>query len=98
MSEGTAAFRWVVTGRVQGVWYRDFTRREARALGLRGWVRNLPDGSVEARVVGDRETVARLKERLYEGPPLSRVEAIAEETLEPAAADGDVGAGFEVRY
>ena len=92
------AVRWLITGRVQGVWYRDFTRREARALGLGGWVRNLPDGSVEARVAGDRQAVARLKERLAEGPPLARVEAIAEEVLEDAAAPDDAGTGFEVRY
>ncbi len=92
------ALRWVITGRVQGVWYRDFTRREARALGLRGWVRNLPDGSVEARVLGQRGAIARLKRRLHEGPPRARVEAIAEEILEPAAVESDAGAGFEVRY
>ena len=98
MSDDAAAVRWVVSGRVQGVWFRDFTRREASALGLRGWVRNLPDGSVEARVVGERSAVAELKKRLREGPPLARVDRIAEEVLDPAAA-GDVGAGeFEVRY
>ena len=97
MSEDTEAVRWVVTGRVQGVWFRDFTRREAHALGLRGWVRNLADGSVEAWVVGERGSVAKLKQRLREGPPLARVDGIAEEALEPAAVT-DVARDFEVRY
>ena len=97
MRQDTEALRWVITGRVQGVWYRDFTRREARSLGLRGWVKNLPDGSVEARVAGPRGKLDELKERLYEGPPLGRVDGIAEEVLEPAAA-AELGPGFEVRY
>ena len=65
-----------VSGLVQGVYFRDFTRSSASALGLTGWVRNLPDGRVEAVVEGEREEVDLLVERLWVGPPASRVDDI----------------------
>ncbi len=92
---GDRAWRWNVTGRVQGVSYRFFTRDEASRLGLAGWVKNLPDGSVEVRVRGPAGKVETLRRRLYEGPPLARVEAISEEELdagEPLPED------FEIRF
>jgi acylphosphatase len=73
------ARRAIVTGRVQGVGYRFFAERAARELGVRGWVRNLPDGSVEAVAEGEDEAIARFLERLRRGPLGSRVEALAEE-------------------
>lgn len=66
--------RLAITGRVQGVGYRDWLVREARALGLAGWVRNRADGSVEA-VVGDG--AGALVERAWTGPPLARVDGVA---------------------
>ena len=67
-----------VTGRVQGVGFRWWTRRAAESLGLRGSVRNLPDGSVEVQVAGPRDAVARLEESLHRGPPASRVDRVDE--------------------
>jgi acylphosphatase len=68
----------VVHGRVQGVGYRWFVRNEARALGLVGRVRNLPDGTVEVAAAGPDEALAALRARLREGPPGARVEALDE--------------------
>ena len=84
-----AAYR--VRGKVQGVGFRWWTRSRARGLGLAGTVRNCPDGSVEVRVRGPEETVARLREQLAEGPPGSRVERVEEIPAEPF--DGD---SFEI--
>ena len=63
-----------VTGRVQGVWFRASTQAEAQALGLAGWVRNLPDGRVEAVAEGPRPLVERLVAYCHEGPRLARVD------------------------
>lgn len=68
-----------ISGRVQGVFYRDHTRRWASSMGLSGWVRNLPDGRVEALVEGEKENIQNLEKRLREGPPLSRVETVQTE-------------------
>jgi acylphosphatase len=67
------ARRAVVAGRVQGVGFRFFAERTARELGVRGWVRNLPDGRVESLAEGEEETVSRYLSRLREGPAMSRV-------------------------
>lgn len=65
-----------VRGRVQGVFFRDHTRRWALSLGLTGWVRNRDDGRVEVMVEGDQEAIESLITRLEEGPPFSRVEDV----------------------
>jgi len=65
-----------ITGRVQGVFFRVWTRDTARELGLGGNVRNLPDGSVEAHVVGPVGLVETIEARFWEGPPGSRVEGV----------------------
>lgn len=65
-----------VTGRVQGVFFRASTAERARELGLRGYARNLPDGSVEVLAGGSAAAVAALLEWLRHGPPLARVEAV----------------------
>lgn len=62
-----------VEGRVQGVFFRDSTRREAQNLGLTGWVRNMPDGTVETVLQGEEENVHRMKNWLKEGSPRSIV-------------------------
>ena len=59
----------IVHGRVQGVYYRDWTVQTARSLGLTGWVRNLPDGTVEAHVEGPREAVEQMMTAMRDGPP-----------------------------
>lgn len=66
----------IIRGRVQGVGYRAFVADEAAALGLRGWVRNRRDGSVEAVFSGPAEDVANMVARCRRGPRLARVEAI----------------------
>ncbi|MCC5987456.1 MAG: acylphosphatase [Pararhodobacter sp.] len=65
-----------VTGRVQGVWFRAWTREQAQALGVSGWVRNRPDGSVEALVAGPAEAVEALVAALHEGPPPAKVKNV----------------------
>ena len=65
---GKRSVRLRITGRVQGVGYRAWAMRPRRALGLRGWVRNRADGSVEALVIGDEAAVARMVEACREGP------------------------------
>jgi acylphosphatase len=65
-----------VSGLVQGVFFRDHTRRWADSLGVKGWVRNLPDGRVEAVLEGEKNNVEALLQRIEEGPPYARVEKI----------------------
>jgi len=65
--------RYLVTGRVQGVFFRDSTRRQAQQLGLTGWVRNLRDGRVEVLLHGDGETVDQMEKWLELGPEYAKV-------------------------
>ncbi|HUK13016.1 MAG TPA: acylphosphatase [Thermoanaerobaculaceae bacterium] len=71
-----AAKRFVVKGRVQGVGYRYFVVREADALGVSGFVRNLPDGQVEVVAAGEAALIDALEGRLWQGPPHARVAGI----------------------
>jgi acylphosphatase len=68
-----------IEGRVQGVGYRDWMLREAGRLGLHGWVRNRPDGSVQALVAGEEAAVQALLTLCRRGPPMARVDALTEE-------------------
>jgi acylphosphatase len=77
-----------ITGRVQGVGYRLWMTRTAASLGLRGWVRNRTDGSVEALVTGTPETVAALIEAARNGPIGARATDV---TVTPDKDDGSVG-------
>jgi acylphosphatase len=86
------AVRIVVTGRVQGVGFRDFVKRRAGELGLAGWVRNRPDGSVEAEAVGREAALLRFVEALRVGPGHARVDVAAEEWFESTEVPG----GFRV--
>ena len=70
--------RVVVRGRVQGVWFRGSTEAEARAAGVAGWVRNRPDGSVEAVFEGPPEAVERLLAFCRRGPRAARVDTVEE--------------------
>ncbi|HEX2253447.1 MAG TPA: acylphosphatase [Thermoanaerobaculia bacterium] len=70
------ALRLLVSGRVQGVGFRHFTRVQARELGLRGTVANLADGRVEIEAAGPPEALAELERRMRSGPRLGRVEAV----------------------
>ena len=79
---------FIVNGRVQGVGFRYFVLREAQALGLSGWVRNLPDGRVEILAHGELDIVNALEGRLWEGPPHARVSAVESRDAEaPAYAE-----------
>jgi len=70
------AKRLVITGKVQRVWFRDWTVVTAQALGLTGWVRNRRDGSVEALLIGDPEAVTHMIHACHEGPPHAEVSAV----------------------
>ena len=76
--------RVIVSGRVQGVWFRESCRREAQAAGVRGWVRNLSDGRVEAELEGDAAAVDRIVGWCRSGPPRAEVIDVQIETLAPA--------------
>jgi acylphosphatase len=65
-----------ITGRVQAVSFRAWTQDQAHALNLAGWVRNRPDGSVEALISGPERAVADLRTRLHDGPPAARVDKV----------------------
>jgi acylphosphatase len=92
MAEPVEALRIVVHGRVQGVFFRDSCRREAERLGVRGWVRNREDGTVEAVLAGRPGALEEMVRWAQEGPPYARVETVE---AEPAADPGTQG--FEVR-
>ena len=81
-----------VSGTVQGVYYRANTRDRARNLGVDGWVKNLPDGRVEAVFEGEEEAVASMIEWCHEGSPAARVEDVEVEYEDP---EGE--SGFEIR-
>lgn len=69
-------FKLKITGKVQGVWYRASTKRKARELGLCGFVRNQPDGSVYAEVEGTEAQIRALFDWCRQGPELARVEKV----------------------
>jgi acylphosphatase len=87
------ARRYVVRGRVQGVGFRYFADAAARREGLSGFVRNTPEGAVEAVVEGDEEAVGRFDLAIRRGPPASRVESVELDTLPPTGRYS----GFHVR-
>jgi acylphosphatase len=71
-----------ISGHVQGVWYRESMRLEAERLGVTGWVRNLPDGRVEAMISGDPDKLDALIDWAWKGPPMARVSRIESEARE----------------
>ncbi len=77
------ARRIAVRGRVQGVGFRFFAERAARELGVRGWVRNLPDGSVESVAEGEDAAVDAYVARLERGPLTGRVDGIEVDVVDP---------------
>lgn len=85
MTEGHICRRVRASGRVQGVWFRGWTRQTASALGLTGWVRNRSDGSVEAVFCGPERAVAMMVEACRRGPPAADVRQLE---VEPAADPG----------
>lgn len=82
------ARRVLVTGVVQGVWFRQTTADAARAAGVAGWVRNLADGRVEAHLEGEPGAVAAMVEQCRQGPPGARVDQVEVSETEPTGDDG----------
>ena len=83
---GTAAVDVVVTGHVQGVFFRATMRDQADRLGFSGWVRNEADGSVRAHLEGPEEALDRLVDWCAEGPPAARVQGVERSASEPTGA------------
>lgn len=87
-----AARRWTISGRVQGVGYRAFAARVARALRLRGGARNLDDGRVQVMASGAVHALDRLEAALGEGPRFSRITRVDAETLGSSPSNEDLAA------
>jgi acylphosphatase len=85
--------RFLVSGRVQGVWFRAATRERALALQLQGYARNLADGGVEVVATGAAESLDALEKWLWQGPPLAKVAAVQRQPLEA----GEDYSGFATR-
>ena len=84
----------IVEGRVQGVYFRAYTKDTAVKLGLSGWVRNRPDGSVESLIEGKKTAVEKMLQWLHKGPPHSLVETV-HATEEPPVGDNQI---FKIQY
>ena len=72
---------YIISGRVQGVFFRDSTRRKAIELGITGWVKNSPHGHVECRAFGTTEQMAQLEAWLWQGPPKAQVSDVQSESI-----------------
>ncbi len=83
------ARKFTVRGRVQGVWFRDSTRREAERLGITGYAINLLDGNVEVLAYGSRKALEELQGWLHVGPPLARVSEVHSSELPPDQATSE---------
>jgi acylphosphatase len=87
------ARRFLISGRVQGVGFRFFAEALAQREGLHGWVRNLPDGRVEASAEGEIEAVERFERAVRHGPPGARVDSLEVDEVVPTGRER----GFAVR-
>jgi acylphosphatase len=87
------ARRYLIDGRVQGVGFRFFAEAQASVEGVHGWVRNLPDGRVEAVIEGDQESVDRVERALRRGPAGAHVESFSVEAVPPSGR----ATGFSIR-
>ncbi|MCX7760117.1 MAG: acylphosphatase [Hydrogenothermaceae bacterium] len=84
----------IVYGVVQGVGFRKFVKAKAEELGLNGFVRNMPDGTVEVEAEGDKEVLEQLLKYIHQGPPRATVERVDYRFLEKEGGYND----FEIRY
>jgi acylphosphatase len=82
-----------ITGQVQGVFFRAWTQQQAQSLGVTGWIRNCPDGSVEAKLAGDEGAVSQLIDGMHEGPSGAEVDHVEVEDVATEVFDR-----FEVRH
>jgi len=87
------ALRVIVSGRVQGVGYRAWAVTEARKLGLKGWVRNRHDGTVEILLSGDENSMRRMVGACHSGPPFAKVDTV----VEAVTYDAEIPEDFEHR-
>ena len=85
---GSETRLFTVQGRVQGVWFRDSTRREADRLGITGYGKNLGNGNVEVLAVGSAAALDSLSQWLHEGPPLAKVTEVEESMTGPKTCSG----------
>lgn len=83
-----------ISGKVQGVWFRQSALQRAEMLGVVGWIRNLPDGRVECLACGEPAALVRFRDWLQEGPPAARVEAV---DCVPATQPQPLPEQFEIR-
>jgi len=83
MAADVQSRKFVVRGRVQGVGFRWFVEREAKTLGISGWVRNNSDGSVQVLATGTRDQLSALRSRLQQGPRAARVDNVEELEAKP---------------
>ncbi len=95
MADEQVACRFTVSGRVQGVFFRASTAREAGRLGIRGHAVNLPDGRVEVLAIGGAAAVEELRKWLQRGPPAARVSAV--DARVEAAGSHSAVTGFSTR-
>ena len=84
----------IISGRVQGVWFRANTKDKAEQLGIGGWVRNTTDGNVEAVFEGDEENIKEMLEWCHHGPPSAKVENVEVEKQTPSNGFD----GFSIKY
>lgn len=94
MDEEQARLHAIISGRVQGVSFRDYTTRKANELDVVGWVMNRRDGRVEVTAEGSRDALTALLDFLHEGPPAARVESVEEQWF----AARDEFSKFEIRF
>jgi len=87
-----AAARFLVAGKVQGVFFRASARERALRLGLRGYAKNLGDGRVEVLAIGEAERIDAMARWLERGPPMARVDRV-----ERGESSDEAAAGFEIR-
>ena len=87
MTQEETTIRVRIEGRVQGVWYRGWTVKQAEQLSFSGWVRNRSDGSVEALFRGPESSVRDIIEACHKGPPLAKVTRVLQ--IPPGDQDGD---------
>ena len=80
--------KFIVRGKVQGVWFRESTRRVATELGISGHAINRPDGTVEVVARGDSKAIEQLESWLHEGPTMARVEELVSASCEEEIAEG----------
>lgn len=84
-----------IVGEVQGVFFRKYTRQKARELQLKGYVKNMPDGSVKVLAEGEPDVLAKLESWLHQGSPSSRVSSVK---VEPATEPIETFTSFEILF